>query len=80
MTQAQLHAIREKIIELLRSYMSEDDAKERANNLAQVFAWGNKYLNIDDISYFITPTEVKSGISDVLLRTRVAEQICALEV
>lgn len=80
MTQEKLNAVKIKIAVILSDYMSKDDDCERANNIAQVFAWGTKYLNIDDISYFITPTEVKSGISDVLLRTRVAEQICALEV
>lgn len=62
--------------EILKSYMPEVDAQERANNLGQIFACDlDTEIMDEELDQFLSPSSVKIGIPDLQVRQGVLRKI-----
>lgn len=61
-------------VDILKQHMSENDALERSNNLAQAYLLDPEGFG-EDVEVMIIPNSEKAGITDETIRKNVVEQI-----
>jgi len=66
-----------EVVELLRNYLPEDKARERANNIVQPIAMGDD-IDHEIIYASLSPSTINEGISEPLARRQAAYEVAKI--